>query len=76
METADFKIKDLNVNYIAFERIKDNNKILVVVNRTGMEQQIVIPDEYKDKQITYSLKNNTANCLYPYGGFAIKLKNN
>lgn len=41
-----------------------------------MEQQIVIPDEYKDKQITYSLKNNTANCLYPYGGFAIKLKNN
>ena len=73
MHTADMRVRNINPNYAAFERIKDEERILVVVNRTGEEQQFIVPEEYKEAKKVYSLKKSKTGQLGPYGGVAMKM---
>lgn len=72
LETAELKIKDINYNYLMFERIKNNEKILAVINRTNEYQQIKLPEEYENKKETYSINNAKIKQLTPYGAIGIK----
>ena len=73
MHTADIRVRNINPNYAAFERIKDEERILVVINRTGEEQQFIVPEEYKEAKKVYSLKKSKTGQLGPYGGVAMKM---
>ena len=72
MHTADIRVRNINPNYAAFERIKDEERMLVVVNRTGYDQQFIVPEEYKTSEHIYSLKKSKPGVIGPYGGVAIK----
>lgn len=72
MHTADIKVRNINPNYAAFERIKDDERVLVVINRTCEEQHFIVPEEYKEAKKVYSLKKSKTGQLGPYGGIAIK----
>ena len=72
MHDADIKVKNINVNYAAFERINDEERMLVVVNRTNAEHEFIVPDEYKDSKHVYSLKKSKPGMVGPYGGIAMK----
>lgn len=73
MHTADIRVRNINPNYAAFERIKDEERILVVVNRTCEEQQFIVPEEYKEAKKVYALKKSKTGQLGPYGGVAMKM---
>ncbi len=53
-----------------YERYDGENKILVCTNRTNQEQEILVPDEYKEK--VYTLKKSSRRKLEPYGGIIMK----
>lgn len=72
LEEADLKVHNINVNYVAFERIKGEEKAFVVVNRTPDEQVFVVPQEYVGIEKVYSLKKSRPGVLTPYGGIMIK----
>lgn len=73
MHTADIRVRNINPNYAAFERIKDEERILVVINRTCEEQQFIVPEEYKEAKKVYALKKSKTGQLGPYGGIAMKM---
>ena len=72
LEQANFEINNLTNNIFSFERKNDRNSILVMVNRTDQEQDIIIPSEYQNYEKVYTLKKGSLNKLKPYGGIAIK----
>lgn len=72
MEEADLKVHNINVNYIAFERINGEEKTFVVVNRTPEEQLFIVPEEYKHSSQVYTLKKSKPGSVGPYGAIAIK----
>ena len=72
MKDAELKIKNINVNYAVFERIKDEERMLVVINRTGEEQQFIVPEEYSTAEKVYTLRKSKPGLVGPYGGIAIK----
>ena len=74
METADLRIIEINENYIIFERTSDKEKLLVAINRTDKKEDLTLPSDYQDTEVTYCLKNSQANSLEPYGGIALKYK--
>ena len=72
MYEADLRIHDINVNYMAFERIMGEERAFIVVNRTGEEHSFIVPEEYKDSEKVYTLKKSKPCMVGPYGGIAIK----
>lgn len=72
LRTADISLKDVNPNYLVFERFKDDQRGLILVNRSPYEQDIILPKEYRDKEVSYSLKKSDKEHLSPYGGLYIK----
>lgn len=76
LEEADLNILDINSNYLLYERIKDEEKLLVGVNKTDREVDLLVPDEYKknDNKV-YTLKKSDINHLNPFGAVAVKTKN-
>lgn len=73
MRDAELKVKNINVNYAVFERIKDEERMLVVINRTGEEQQFIVPEEYRSAEKVYTLKKSKLGMVGPYGGIAMKV---
>ena len=72
MYDAAIRVRDINVNYAVFERIKDEDRMLVIVNRTGEEHSFVVPEEYRNSDKVYTLKKSKPGVMGPYGGIAIK----
>ena len=72
MYEAELKVHDVNVNYMAFERILGEEKAFVVVNRTGEEHQFIVPEDYRDSDKIYTLKKSKPGVISPYGGVVIK----
>lgn len=72
LRNADLNIKDINNQYIAYERIGEENSMLVVANRTGDDTDFYIPKEYEKPAKIYTLKNSMPGHLRPYGAVAIK----
>lgn len=74
MYEADLKVRDINVNYMAFERVSGDERAFVVVNRTPFEQAFVVPEEYQSSEQVYTLKKSRPGVVGPYGGVAMKIK--
>lgn len=72
LRTADIDIKTINDKYFMFERYDQNNQMLIVVSRVGVDQDIYIPKEYQTSTKTYTLNNASSHHLPPYGAIAIK----
>ena len=72
MYEAELKVHDVNVNYMAFERILGEEKAFVIVNRTGEEHQFIVPEDYRDSDKIYTLKKSKPGVVSPYGGVVIK----
>jgi len=72
LEQADLNMLSINRDYLMFERVLNNEKMLVVVNRTNEEKKIDIPKEYEKKDLVYTLKKSKFGCLDPYGAISIK----
>jgi len=71
LEQAELKVLDINKNYFMFERVKDDKKVLITVNRTNIEQVFKYPNEYYDTDKVYVLKKSSPGVLAPYGGIAL-----
>ena len=74
LKRADINLLKINHDYLMFERVGDNDKALITINRTDKEMDFDVPDEYQDGQKIYSLKKSYNGHLGPYGAVAIKKK--
>ena len=72
MESADFRILEVNSDIISFERIKNLEKMFVAINRSEEGKRIEIPEEYSNSKKVYKLKKSNSGFLAPKGGIAIK----
>lgn len=63
LEQADLKVRDINPNYFIFERIAQDNKALVAVNRTPNKGRILIPPEYEQPKREYAYQKCIAKIL-------------
>ena len=71
LQEADLNILDINKNYLMFERIGDEEKALIAINRTNLENNFLYPDEYKKNDYIYTLKKSIPGKLTPYGGISM-----
>lgn len=75
LKEADLNVLDINDKYLMLERMGEEEKILVTVNRTNSEQQFPIPGEYeKNNSGIYTLKKSLPGRLSPYGAAAMKTR--
>jgi 4-alpha-glucanotransferase len=70
LKDADLKIIDITKDYIMFERYKEDESVLVVVNRTGDFKTFKVPSKYKEP--IYTLKKSQKGVLSPYGAVTMK----
>lgn len=71
LQEAELNILDINKNYLMFERIGDEEKALIAINRTNLENSFLYPDEYKKNDHIYTLKKSLPGKLSPYGGISM-----
>ncbi len=74
LKNAKINIIEANENIFAFERIFENKKLLVVVNRSEKEIEFKIPQTYQNSKNVFQ-KNIKQNIILKYG-IIIKYKNN
>ena len=72
LETADFNVVDINDKYFMFERVNENEKALITVNRTSNSIGIDIPLEYRDSIELYPLNDSSKEALNKHGGIVLK----
>ena len=72
LENADLKVKNINPDYFIFERILNNEKMLITINRTDKKGVILVPPEYNNPDKVYSLNNSKSDYIEPFGGVALK----
>ena len=73
LENAKLNVININPNYFTFERILENEKMLITINRTNKKGMILIPPEYESPDKIYKLGNiDENNNLSEYGGIALK----
>ena len=75
LEQAELNIFKINRDYMMFERVNGNNKMLVAVNRTDNEVDFKVPDSYQDSEEVYVLKKSRKGHLGPYGSVALRGRN-
>lgn len=75
LKEADLNVVDINNDYFMFERLGEEDKVLVTVNRTGEDKSFAIPGEYeKNSSGIYTLKKSLPGRLSPYGAAAVKVR--
>ena len=72
LETADFNVVDINDKYFMFERINEDEKALITVNRSSNPVGIYIPSEYRDSIELDSLNDSSKEALNRHGGIVLK----
>lgn len=73
LETAEFNPLDINDKYLMYERVSDEEKMLIAVNKNGEELDFLVPEEYdKSESGVYTLKKSLVGHLNPYGAIAVK----
>lgn len=72
LKDAEFRFIEVNQKVLIFERLKENNKLLIAVNRTNVTQAIKInPNEY-NRKVIFRLGQSHIDKLSPYGGIIVK----
>ncbi len=74
LREAELNIFDINDRYVMFERVSEEEKALIAVNRTNDNQRLYLPGEYEKVNGIYRLNNSRSNELNPYGGIVLKKK--
>lgn len=75
LKEADLNVLDINKDYFMFERLGEEDKVLVTVNRTVEDKNFAIPGEYeKNNSGIYTLKKSLPGRLSPYGAAAVKVR--
>ncbi len=74
LEKAELKVRNIQPNHFMFERILDDEKMLITVNRTDKKGFLLVPPEYEYPDYAYTLNESKIDYLNPYGGIAIKKK--
>lgn len=72
LKEADLNVIDITKDYFMFERLSEDDQILVTVNRTGEVADFPIPREYEKNNGVYVLKKSLPGKLSPYGAIAMK----
>ena len=72
LENASLDIVDINDKLFMFERKKDENEALIIVNRTGDKEKLIVPKEFENIEPTYRLNNSNQKELDSYGGVVLK----
>lgn len=72
LKDAEIRFIEVNQKVLIFERLKEDNKLLIAVNRTNVTQAIKInPNEY-NRKIIFKLGQSYIDKLSPYGGIIVK----
>lgn len=75
LKEADLNVVDITKDYFMFERLGEEDKVLVTVNRTDEDKNFAIPGEYeKNNSGIYTLKKSLPGRLSPYGAAAVKVR--
>ena len=72
LEKADLEIIDINDKYFTFKRKDSNEEALVYLSRTNDKTNIMLPNDYRDKDILYRLNNSNKEELDSFGGIILK----
>ena len=72
LENANLKVININPNTFMFERILNEEKMLITINRTNKKGMILIPPEYENPDKIYTIDNIRTDSLEPCGGIALK----
>ena len=75
LEQASLNVFKINRDYMMFERVNGDDKVLFAVNRSDNEVDFKIPEEYHDSEEVYVLKKSRKGHLGPYGSVALKGRN-
>lgn len=73
LKTAECKILEISKERFMYERISEQEKILVIASRTHYEENLYIPEKYQDAQVIFAIERSTnPNKLVPYGAIVLK----
>ena len=72
LEQAELNVFKINRDYLMFERVNGEDRMLFAVNRTDNEVNFKVPEEYSDSEDVYVLKKSRKGHLGPYGSIALK----
>ena len=72
LEQADFKLLDINYNYLMYERINELYRYLVILNRTNEQIKSPIPEQYLNTDKQFVLNNSNKETIDSYGGLVLK----
>lgn len=72
LAVASFNLDYICDKYVTFERIKEDEKVFVAINRTDEDILFSYPKCYHDSSKIYTLKRSIPGKLGPYGGIALK----
>ena len=75
LEQASLNVFKINRDYMMFERVNGDDKVLFAVNRSDNEVDFKVPEEYQDSEEVYVLKKSRKGHLCPYGSVALKGRN-
>ena len=69
---AELELIDVNDAYFVFKRVCNDEEALVYVSRVNYEVGVVLPNDYKDESVLYSISNSNKEKLGLYGGLVLK----
>lgn len=69
---AELELIDVNDAYFVFKRVCNDEEALVYVSRVNYEVGVVLPNDYKDESVLYSISNSNKEKLGSYGGLVLK----
>ena len=73
LRKADVRVLRIDENQFVYERYDDdNNKVIVITSRVNHETEIVLPEEYENAQVLFSIEGSNKNTLAPYGAIVLK----
>ena len=73
LRKADVRILKIDENQFVYERYDEKNKIIVVTSRVNCETQVIIPVEYENAKVVFSIEGSTKQSLSPYGAIVLKI---
>ena len=72
LRKADVRILRIDEKQFVYERYDDNNKIIVIASRVNYETEVVLPKEYENAKVVFSIEGCNNNTLAPYGAIVLK----
>ena len=72
LETAGLELLDVNENYLSFKRTSNHEEALVYTSRSNTQATILLPEDYLNEDVVYSLNNSNKQLLDSYGAVVLK----